>query len=181
MSYAVEDTDGVVWRLPPFAYDLDHFVENVVRGRFAGREVLGYDLYGRDPAASVAIAPFAADCPPLTIAHENHRHWIERHAAAITIETELEEFNREWEILCPDPRFADALVDQRLIGWIEETEPPERERTFVVVGGWAGCLMELAPAGHIGLTYEGVTGFLAHMPGAVHELFPGPAPRLPSL
>ena len=39
------------------------------------------------------------------------------------IEFELESFNRAFEVRSDDPRFAHALIDARMMSWLQELPP----------------------------------------------------------
>lgn len=176
LGYGADDDGMLVWNFPPIAHDLDHHVRDVVHGTFRGRPILACNLYGRIPEVAFAATTVEADCPPLTIAHESYRHLVERHAAVLTYETELDAFNQEWEILCPDLAFANALVDQSMIRWIVDSEPPERERTFAVEGPFAMCFVPLPPLDRLDLAIDAALDFAGRIPAVVIDEYPGAAP-----
>ena len=150
-----------------------------MHGRLRDRPILACNLYGRIPQVACAATTIDADCPPITIAHESTQHLVERHAAMLPYETELEVFNQEWEILCPDRRFATAFVDQRMIRWIIDSEDGERERTFAVMDRFAVCLVPLPPLDRLTLAVDAVLGFADRIPGVVLDEYPAEAPPDP--
>ncbi len=175
LAFTVDDEAEQLLTLPlPFLHSSILEVPwNVVCGDWQGTAVMGFDLHlGNGFRSSCAVAAISADCPMITISHLSHRHWLAEHVGHHVIETEYGSFNREWQILCEDERFASDLVSEPMIEWIVKTEPPDRMRSFQVAGSWAMCFTALLPASQIPIVLGGLVRFVGHFPEVVYELYP---------
>ena len=70
---------------------------------------------------------------------------VARNAAGLQrIEFELDEFNRRFEVRSDDRRLASAVIDQRMIGWLLESDPA---LGFQLQEGWLLARMPQLPTG----------------------------------
>jgi hypothetical protein len=102
-----------------------------------------------------------------------------RNAAGLQrIEFELAEFNRRFEVRSDDRRLASAVVDQRMIGWLLESDPA---LGFHLQGGWLLAWMPQLPPDELARTLTTVEGFHERIPRAVWSLYGDGSPARPDL
>lgn len=156
-------------------------VENVVWGVRDGREVRAFDY--RRPAEdeirySCAMVRIADGWPSLLV----RRHGpldVARNAAGLQrIEFELDEFNRRFEVRSDDRRLASAVIDQRMIGWLLESDPA---LGFQLQEGWLLAWMPQLPPDELERTLTTVEGFHERIPRAVWSLYGDGSPARPDL
>lgn len=156
-------------------------VENVVWGVRDGREVRAFDY--RRPAEdeirySCAMVRIPDGWPSLLV----RRHGpldVARNAAGLQrIEFELEEFNRRFEVRSDDRRLASAVIDQRMIGWLLESDPA---LGFQLQEGWLLAWMPQLPPDELERTLTTVEGFHERIPRAVWSLYGDGSPARPDL
>jgi hypothetical protein len=111
-----------------------------------------------------------ADCPRLRIDREN---LFTRLADALSfhdIQFESEEFNRDFTVTCEVPKFANDLIDGRMMRWLQNTGS---EHAYEVIGNRvlvAGPKIDpLAFTELLGVA----RGFVQHVPKVVPSLYPG--------
>ena len=135
LTYSEEDPFGLLGY--PFA--LFHKgdgrgIEHVLHGAWQEVDVVAFDYWYYDEStdskggtaaptiASIApILPMPADCPRLRIDREN---LFTRLADALSfhdIQFESEEFNRDFTVTCEVPKFANDLIDGRMMQWLQDT------------------------------------------------------------
>jgi hypothetical protein len=156
-------------------------VENVVWGVRDGREVRAFDY--RRPAEdeirySCAMVRIPDGWPSLLV----RRHGpldVARNAAGLQrIEFELDEFNRRFEVRSEDRRLASAVIDQRMIGWLLESDPA---LGFQLQEGWLLAWMPQLPPDELERTLTTVEGFHERIPRAVWSLYGDGSPARPDL
>jgi hypothetical protein len=156
-------------------------VENVVWGVRDGREVRAFDY--RRPAEdeirySCAMVRIPDGWPSLLV----RRHGpldVARNAAGLQrIEFELAEFNRRFEVRSDDRRLASAVIDQRMIGWLLESDPA---LGFQLQEGWLLAWMPQLPPDELERTLTTVEGFHERIPRAVWSLYGDGSPARPDL
>ena len=156
-------------------------VENVVWGVREGREVRAFDY--RRPAEdeirySCAMVRIPDGWPSLLV----RRHGpldVARNAAGLQrIEFELDEFNRRFEVRSDDRRLASAVIDQRMIGWLLESDPA---LGFQLQDGWLLAWMPQLPPDELERTLTTVEGFHERIPRAVWSLYGDGSPARPDL
>jgi hypothetical protein len=156
-------------------------VENVVWGVRDGREVRAFDY--RRPAEdeirySCAMVRIPDGWPSLLV----RRHGpldVARNAAGLQrIEFELDEFNRRFEVRSDDRRLASAVIDQRMIGWLLESDPA---LGFQLQEGWLLAWMPQLPPDELERTLTTVEGFRERIPRAVWSLYGDGSPARPDL
>jgi hypothetical protein len=159
-------------------------VENVISGTWQGLDVRVFDFWYYEESSDgqghtsrtyyrfdCAVLPVAAVCPHLVIGRET---LVTRLAGALSfhdIEFENEGFNRTFNVKCEDRKFANDVVDSRMIDWLMAHGGDAR---FEVTG--AGVLVAIdrcSPRELIGLLQLG-KGFVDHVPEVVFSLYPQP-------
>ncbi|HEV8087614.1 MAG TPA: hypothetical protein VGQ50_02975 [Actinomycetota bacterium] len=153
-------------------------VENVVFGAWQEVEVVAFDfMYTEGSGKSqtdyhfdCVIVPIAADSPRLLIEHET---LLTSLAGALSFhdqQFESEAFNKEYRVHCEVPKFANDVLDARMMEWLLANG---YGYMFEVVGEHvlvAGPRIE--PADLLGLLGVG-GGFTQHVPKVVSSLYPG--------
>ena len=104
-------------------------IENTSWGTWHGMQVVVIDYWfarSSDPSRSdyryytCAATPVPSAWPNLSIVPEDLGSRIATAMGGRDIEFELESFNRAFRVRSDDPRFAHALVDARMIAWLQE-------------------------------------------------------------
>ena len=129
LSYSKEDPFGLVDDYP---FDLftkgdGRGCENVVAGSWQGLMVKETDYWYYDESAdskgqrsrtyhrfSAIIAEVALSTPYVTVTKENLLTLAADHLGLKDIDFESEQFNREFNVKCPDREFAFKLIDARM-------------------------------------------------------------------
>jgi hypothetical protein len=159
-------------------------VENVIAGTWQGDEVRAFDYWYYEESSDgqghtsrtyhrfdCAILPMGAACPHLLIGEET---FFTRLAGALSfhdIEFENEGFNRAFNVKCEDRKFANDVVDSRMIDWLVANGENAK---FEVTGSGALVAIERCDprelVGLLGLA----RGFVDHVPKVVFSLYPQP-------
>jgi len=148
-------------------------VENVVWGERAGREVRAFE-YWRPVAEdepirySCSMVRIPGGWPPLLVRRKG-RLDVARSAAGLGgQEFELENFNRAFEVRSDDRRLASAVVDQRMMGWLLESDPV---LGFQLQHGWLLSWMPRLPPQELERVLTMVEGFHERIQRAVWSLY----------
>lgn len=119
-------------------------VENVVWGVRDDREVRAFDY--RRPSEDESIRYSCAmvripDAWPSLLVRRHGPLDAARNAAGLPrIDFELETFNRRFEVRSEDRRLASAVIDQRMMGWLLDSDPA---LGFQLQDGWLLAWMPL--------------------------------------
>ena len=156
-------------------------VENVVWGVRDGREVRAFDY--RRPAEdeirySCAMVRIPDGWPSLLVRRHGPLDLARNAAGLQRIEFELDEFNRRFEVRSDDRRLASAVIDQRMIGWLLESDPA---LGFQLQEGWLLAWMPQLPPDGLERTLTTVEGFHERIPRAVWSLYGDGSPARPDL
>lgn len=156
-------------------------VENVVWGVRDGREVRAFDY--RRPTEdesirySCAMVRIPEGWPSLLV----RRHGpldVARNAAGLHgQEFELETFNRRFEVRSDDRRLASAVIDQRMIGWLLQSDPV---LGFQLQHGWLLAWMPRLPPQELERALTMAEGFHVRIPRAVWSLYGDGPPASPA-
>lgn len=183
LSYAADDPFGIL--AEPFELlgrGDGQGVENVLWGAYQGLDVRAFDYWyyteTRDAQGHTsrsysrfngAIVPVGAACSNLTIANENVLTALADHMGLRDIEFESDEFNRTFNVKSPDRKFANDLVDARMMAWLLAEA---QGFAFEVVGDQVLVYRKrLGPAEIVSLLGTAKT-FVDHVPRVVYELYP---------
>ena len=183
LDYSLQDPFGLLGL--PFALFQKgdgRGIENVLSGIWQGLEVRAFDYWyfeestdsnGRRSRSytrfDCAVVPIAAACPQLSIDHET---FLTRLAGALSfhdIEFEDEAFNHAFNVRGDDRRFANALIDARMMAWLLAHGG---EHAIEIVGNGvlvAGPKIEPAEVIQVIGTAK---GFVDHVPEVVTSLYP---------
>jgi hypothetical protein len=182
LEYSPQDTVGC----PGYPFALlsmgdGRSTENVLTGRWQGIPITGFDYEYYDESTdskghrtksyydfSCVVADIAAQCAHLSLDREGLLTRLADHLGLHDIEFESDDFNRRFNVRCADRKFANDLVDSRMMRWLLGVDGAFR---FEVSGTWVLCYssrlrpMDLVPL--IGSAKE----FLDHVPRVVFELY----------
>jgi hypothetical protein len=156
--------------------------ENVLWGVWQGLPVREFDFWyyeeNRDANGnrtrtyhrfSCAVTEIGAACTHLTIGHENVLTALADHVGLRDIEFESEEFNRAFNVKCGDRKFANDMIDARMMQWLLLAEP---DVAFEAAGRWMlAYSRKRRPEELVGLLAT-LGQFLEHVPRVVYELYP---------
>ena len=164
--------------------------ENVMWGTWQDTDLKEFDYWYYDESTdskgsrsrtyhrfSCAVTELPASGAHLTIAREGLLTRMADHLGFHDIEFESEEFNRAFQVKCPDRKFANDVVDARMMQWL--LSAGERW-AYELSGSYLMCYtkrlkpMELTPL------LGGLKGFEGHIPRVAWSLYgTGPAANLP--
>ena len=156
-------------------------VENVVWGVRDGREVRAFDYRrpGEDEIRySCAMVRIPDGWPSLLVRRHGPLDTARNAAGLQRIEFELDEFNRRFEVRSDDRRLASAVIDQRMIGWLLESD---QALGFHLQEGWLLTWMPQLPPDQLERTLTSVEGFHERIPRAVWSLYGDGSPARPDL
>jgi len=164
-------------------------VENVMWGTWQGTALRAFDYWyyeeSRDAQGHTSRSYYrfdcvrlgvAADCPHLSIDPEN---FLTRLADALSfhdIEFESEAFNRAFTVKSADGKFANDLIDARLIAWLLANAT---DCVFELMGDQVLVARSRLAPEELPSLMALATGFVAKVPRVVGELYPSGAPRRP--
>lgn len=183
LSYSLEDPFGLLGE--PFALFQKgdgRGLENVLSGVWQGLDLRAFDYWYYDESTDsdgrtsrsyyrfdCAIVPIGAACPALSIGRET---FFTRMAGALSfhdIEFEDDAFNRAFNVRGNDRKFANDLVDVRMMQWLLEHGADygvEVVGNRVLVAG-----PKISPTELVQLIGT-AKGFIDHVPEVVFSLYP---------
>jgi hypothetical protein len=181
LSFSSTDPFGLASRGLPFELFQQRGLEvrNVMFGRLGSVEVKGFDAryvtYGGRDVGWVptewrffALADIPANGPSLSV--------VRGPAAAPkderNVSFESGQFNQEFTVSTSDPRFASAVVDERMMAWLLDSVPDDVsfqiEGRYVLATKRDGAEM----AEDVLQVLPAVAGFVTHFPRAATSLYP---------
>ncbi len=183
LEYSEEDVCGLL------AYPFELFkrgdgrgCENVLAGQWQALDLKEFDYWyyeqssdGRGGTSrtyyrfSCVLVPIQAACDYLTITHETMFSRIADHLGFEDIQFELEDFNRAFRVKCKDRKFANDMIDQRMMQWM--LSMGERFGYEIMGNEVLVFAKKLDPLGLVPLLGT-AKGFLDHVPRVVYELYP---------
>jgi hypothetical protein len=179
LSYGQDDTLGLLgYTFTLFTKGDGRSIENVVHGTWQEVDVIAFDyLYYEDSGKTrtdylfdCLIVPIDADSPRLLIEHENLLTSLAGALSFHDLQFESEAFNDAYRVRCEVPKFANDVLDARMMQWLLADGPGY---TFEAVGDRvliAGPRIQ--PAELLELLGVG-RGFTQHVPEVVSSLYPG--------
>jgi hypothetical protein len=183
LSYSLEDPFGLLGQpFSLFQKGDGRGIKNVLSGVWQGLDVRAFDFWYYEESTDsnghtsrsyyrfdCAIVPIAAACPELSIDHET---FLTRLAGALSfhdIEFEDEAFNRAFNVRGNDRKFANDLIDARMMEWLlghGSDYAVEIVGNHVLVAG-----PKIDPASLVQLIGT-AKAFLDHVPKVVSSLYP---------
>ncbi len=157
-------------------------VENVMWGLWQGIPVREFDYWYYEESTdsrghrsktyhrfSCAVTEIDASCSHLTLDRENLFTALADRIGLRDIEFESEAFNRAFNVKSADRKFANDLLDARMMDWLLRTDADFR---FEVAGRWAlASSKKRRPQDLIPLLGT-LRQFRDHVPRVVYELYP---------
>jgi hypothetical protein len=187
LSYSAEDTRGCLGL--PFALlqrGDGRGTENVLWGTWQEIELLEFDYWFYTESTdseghrtksysrfSCAVTEIDAALSPLTIGREN---LLTRLADAVGLDDiafETQEFNDAFNVKSKDRRFANDLIDQRMMAWLLPTSP---DFSFETCGRWLLCFSDRRRPMDLIPLLGTLKGFRDQVPRVVFDLY-GVGPR----
>jgi len=184
LTYSEEDPFGLLG----YPFGLFHKgdgrrIEHVLHGPWQEVDVVAFDYWYYDESTDskgstsrtyhrfdCALLPMPADCPRLIIDRENVFTRLADALSFHDIQFESEEFNRDFTVNCEVPKFANDLIDARMMQWLQGTGSGH---AYEVVGNRvlvAGSKIDpLAFTELLGVARD----FVQHVPKVVPSLYPG--------
>jgi hypothetical protein len=183
LQYSADDTIGCLG----FPFRLltkgdGRGTENVMWGTWQGIPMTEFDYWyyeestdseGRASKSyyrfSCAVTEIGAACSPLTIDRENLFTRLADHMGMPDIEFELEAFNKAFNVKSKDRKFANDMLDARMMQWQIDVNGAfefELSAQWVMVYSKKRAPSELVPL--LGTAQQ----FLEHVPHVVYDLYP---------
>ena len=156
--------------------------ENVMWGAWQGVSMTEFDYWYYEESTdskghtsktyyrySCAVSEIQAACSALTLDRENLFTRLADHLGMHDIEFELQEFNEAFNVKSGDRKFANDLLDARMMQWLLGVD---RAFQFEVSGKWVMAFSKKrAPAELVPLIGT-VQQFCEHVPHVVYDLYP---------
>jgi hypothetical protein len=158
-------------------------IENTSWGTWKGREVVVIDYWfarSSDPNRNdfryftCAATSVPDGWPNLSIVPRGFGSRLAASMGSRGIAFELESFNRAFEVRADDPRFAHALVDGRMMSWLEGLPP---DTGFEISNGTLLCRTPRRPDRDVTAALETMETFLDRVPPVMDSLFGEPDRR----
>ncbi|MEP6973359.1 MAG: hypothetical protein ABI869_04340, partial [Actinomycetota bacterium] len=157
-------------------------VENVLSGTWQQIDVRLFDYWYHEESTDsnghtsktyyrfdCVVAPVDAACSRLVIAHENLGTRLANALTFHDIQLESEDFNRAYYVRSPDPKFANDLVDARMIEWLLQSGAGY---SFEVVGNAMLCFCRKVGPMEVVPLLGTAKAFRDHIPRVVASLYP---------
>jgi hypothetical protein len=183
LEYFAQDPFGTL--SAPFAFfekGDGRGVENVLSGTWQDLQVRLFDYWYYDESTDskgqtsrtyhrfdCAMVPVKAGCPRLTITHENLGTRLANALTFHDIQFESEAFNRAYYVRSSDTKFANDLVDARMMDWLMNHAAGF---SFEVAGQEALCYERKLPPVDMLPLLGTAKAFLDHIPEVVSFLYP---------
>lgn len=153
---------------------------NVLSGAWRGMDVKAFEIAsvggsvvaeeGTKPMAfSCALLPFPAGWPAIRVERETLASLLADALGVPDLDFESEAFDRAFEVWSPDPRFANALIDARMMEWLLSLPTPWG---FEAAGGMLLGYTGLRQPWEVEDVLSTAAGFLEHAPQVVYSLYP---------
>lgn len=117
---------------------------------------------------SCAAAPIQAACMHLTLSRENLFTRLADRIGLRDIEFELDEFNEAFNVKCKDRKFANDLIDQRMMRWLLAAD---HAFNFEVSDTWMLCSSKKRKPEELIPLLGTLKGFRDTVPRVVYELY----------
>lgn len=190
MEYSPQDPFGLLSE--PFALFRKgdgRGIENVIAGPYQSIDTKAFDYWYYEESTDskgnrtktysrfdCVVVPIDAACSPLTIANENVLTRLADSLSFHDIEFESEDFNRMFNVKSPDKKFANDLIDGRMMQWLLQNG---KGTAFEIMGDRVlSYRRKLSPMEIV--TLLGISkAFLDHVPRVVYSLYSRAAPLPP--
>jgi hypothetical protein len=156
--------------------------ENVMWGTWQNMPVREFDYWYYDESTdsnghrsrtyyrfSCAVTDIEAACSHLTIDRENLFTALADHIGLHDIEFESDDFNRAFNVKSKDRKFANDVVDARMMGWLLQADDAFH---FEVCGTWLLAFSRKRRPAELIPLLGTLQQFRDHVPRVVYELYP---------
>ena len=165
-------------------------IENVIAGAYQNVDTKAFDYWYYEESTDskgvrtktyyrfdCVLVPIDAACSPLTIDNENVLTRIADALSFHDIQFESEDFNRMFNVKSPDPKFANDVIDARMMQWLLQYG---KGTAFEIMGDWLlSYRRKLSPMEIV--TLLGLSkAFVDHIPRVVYSLYSRAAPMPPT-
>ena len=183
LEFSVEDVQGCL-ELPfvLLARGDGRGAENVLWGTWQDLPVRAFDYWYYEESTdsqghtsksyshfSCAVTQIEAACSPLTIDRENLLTRIADSIGLDDIAFETDEFNEAFNVKSKDRRFANDLIDQRMMGWLLQAGSGFR---FETAGTWLLCFSKKRRPSELVPLLGTLKQFRDQVPRVVYDLYP---------
>lgn len=115
-------------------------------------------------------------CAQLSMEPENLFTRLADHLSFHDIEFESEDFNKMFNVKCSDKKFANDMVDARMMQWMLTLG---KTFSFALAGDRALVACKRLDPAQLPSLLGVMQQFIGHFPNVVHELYPGASPPAP--
>jgi hypothetical protein len=156
--------------------------ENVMSGTWQGMPVREFDYWYYEESTdsnghrsktyyrfSCAVAEIEASCSHLVVDRENLLTAIADRIGLRDIEFESEDFNRAFNVKSKDRKFANDMLDARMMKWLLDTDSAFR---FEACGTWVLCYGKKRRPRELIPLLGTLRQFREHVPRVVYDLYP---------
>jgi hypothetical protein len=182
LSYSPEDAMGCLGLpLALLAKGDGRGTENVLWGTWQGIDVREFDYWYYEESTdseghrtrsysrfSCAVTEVEAVFHPLTLERENLLTRLADRVALKDIQFESEVFNEAFNVKCADRRFANDLLDARMMQWLLGVDGAFE---FEVSGRWILCYSRKRPPADLIPLLGTLERFRAQIPRVVYDLY----------
>jgi hypothetical protein len=184
LTYSEEDPHGILGYPFTLLHEGDgQGVENVVSGPWQEVDVIAFDYWYYDESTNsngttsrsyhrfdCVLVPVDADCPRLMIGRETLLSSLADALSFHDIQFESKTFNDEFNVRCEVPKFANDLIDQRMMGWLVALGT---DHAFESVGNRVLVTGPKIDPAELPTLLGIARGFVQHVPKVVASLYPG--------
>lgn len=183
LQYSSEDPfDSLMYPFALLTRGDGRGTENVMWGAWKGMAVREFDYWYYEESSdsngnrtrsysrfSCAVTEIEAACTHLVLDRENALTTLADHLGLHDIEFESEDFNRAFNVKCRDRKFANDLVDARMMQWLLAADADFR---FEVAGKWLLAYSRKRRPQDLIPLLGTLEQFREHVPRVVYELYP---------
>ena len=164
-------------------------VENVLAGTWEGLGVRVFDYWYYEESTDskgnrsrtyyrfdCVLTSVNVACAQLTLEPENLLTRLADHLSFHDIEFESEDFNKMFNVKCDDKKFANDMVDARMIQWMLTLG---KTFSFALAGDRALVACKRLDPAQLPSLLGVAQQFIGHFPNVVYDLYPAASPPAP--
>ena len=182
LEFSLVDTLGVIgYPFALFQKGDGRGCENVMWGTWQGLPLREFDYWYYEESTdseghtsrsyyrfSCVTTDIEAVCPHLTIERENLFTRMADHLGFRDIEFETEEFNKAFNVKSKDRKFANDLIDSRMMQWLQQAG---EDWAYEVIGSQMLCFSKRRKPVELVPLLGTAKAFREHVPRVVYELY----------
>jgi hypothetical protein len=183
LEFSVDDAFGcLTYPFALLARGDGRGTENVMWGTWQNMPVREFDFWYYDESTdsngnrsrtyyrfSCAVTEIDAACSHLTIDRENLFTALADHIGLHDIEFESDDFNRAFNVKSKDRKFANDVVDSRMMQWLQKADGAFH---FETCGTWLLAFSKKRRPNDLIPLLGTLQQFRDHVPRVVYELYP---------